>query len=189
MRRSANNPATDSLIVAGAAVGGGLIFLTAILLFAIFWKDSRPAAQGQPAKPVPVERVKPVRKEQPASVTIEKAGPTNGGKLFLRLKVSHSDPRRHVRFNGWTGDDDARIVDDIGNVYHHYVHFDRFLDVPGPYGLTVAAGECTINSNKPAYDCLVFEPPVPAAKKLTLELPASHFGGEGVVRLEIRDWR
>jgi hypothetical protein len=32
---------------------------------------------------------------------------------------------------------------------------------------------------------LRFEPPVPAAKWLYLELPAANFGGEGVVRFRI----
>lgn len=103
--------------------------------------------------------------------------PLQGNYLKISVWISNTDPKMKMDFSTWR--DDASLSDDCGNVYKRITSGfgQRFYMVP--------EDTTSIYPGSEFRDMLIFEPPVSAAKKLYLELPASNFGGWGAVRFEI----
>ncbi|MFO0811209.1 MAG: hypothetical protein U0746_21475 [Gemmataceae bacterium] len=94
--------------------------------------------------------------------------------LNVYVAVANMNPARKIGYTAWSiRADGIRLTDDLGNAY-------RRIDMGLENGLRNS--DTTLYSDRPIPDLIVFERPVPAAKVLTLELPAANFGGSGVLR-------
>jgi hypothetical protein len=110
-------------------------------------------------------------------------GESKSPQLVITIELTNRSDSRKIDYRGWAGRDItltrdfATITDDADNVYKR-VNF----------GMDKAAGQVestAIYPGKTVSDVLVFEPPVEKAKYLHLEMPASNFGGVGMIRIEI----
>jgi len=105
------------------------------------------------------------------------------GYYTIKLNLSNLSNTKKIDFTTWRGEtlsasrDYATLTDDNGNVYKRI-----------NFGLNTISGrqnETSIYPNQSYQDLLVFEKPVSNLKWLHLELPASNFGGSGMIRFEI----
>ena len=105
------------------------------------------------------------------------------GNYTIKLNLSNLSTTKKIDFTTWrgetlaTGRDYARLTDDNGNEYKRI-----------NFGLNTISGrqnDYSIYPNQSCEDLLVFEKPVSNLKWLHLELPASNFGGSGMIRFEI----
>ncbi|MFQ5731362.1 MAG: hypothetical protein ACE5KM_05335 [Planctomycetaceae bacterium] len=106
--------------------------------------------------------------------------------LKIELKIENlSDAKKTTykswgsRFTDFSSEERARLTDNLGNKYTNS-HFG--------FGATVVGQLKTesIYPVKSVTDVLVFEAPVQKATILKLELPASAFGGTGMLRMKIK---
>ncbi len=105
---------------------------------------------------------------------------TEEKNLNVLVGVWNNNPARKIDFVGWSTErGGVKLTDDCGNGYSH-VTFGLAQRIVG------ATDSATLYSDNMAPDFIVFERPVPAAKWLTLELPASNFGGTGVMKCRIK---
>lgn len=95
----------------------------------------------------------------------------HGAGLYIKLAVTNVSSARRILYRSWGATEPARLTDDLGNGYRLR---------PGS-GITPE----TINPGYAVDDLLMFETPLPNARCLYLELPATVFGGSGQLRLEI----
>lgn len=108
-------------------------------------------------------------------------------KLFIvSLAITNLSPTKIVDYMGWgareldfSGEDRAGMRDDTDNSYKR-VHFGLGSRIEGQ-----VFGNESIYPNKTLNDIVVFEPPTDAAKFVLLQLPASGFGGNGMLRIKI----
>ncbi|MFZ1932104.1 MAG: SHD1 domain-containing protein [Thermoguttaceae bacterium] len=108
-------------------------------------------------------------------------------KLFVvSLEITNLSPTKIVNYKGWgakeldlNGEDRASLKDDTDNDYKR-CHFGLGSRIVGQ----VSENE-SIYPNKNINDLVVFEPPTDACKFVLLQLPASGFGGEGMLRIRI----
>lgn len=108
-------------------------------------------------------------------------------KLFIvSLAITNLSPTKIVDYKGWgareldfSGEDRAGMKDDTDNSYKR-VHFGLGSRIEGQ-----VFGNESIYPNKTLNDIVIFEPPTDAAKFVLLELPASGFGGNGMLRIKI----
>ena len=104
--------------------------------------------------------------------------------LLIGLHVDNLSDAKKLNFRGFagsqfdfSGDSRPMLEDNLGNVYKRI-----------NFGVDRIIGQVQSESvypGKSVDDLLVFEVPVDKAKSLRLELPASAFGGEGKLRIEI----
>jgi hypothetical protein len=120
---------------------------------------------------VPLETARgPIRSDEP--------------RLMIALEVANASPTRKVDYLGWAapgfalGRDTATLKDELGNTYRR-AYFGLGEHVVGQ------SPAASIYPGKTLPDLLVFEPPVPAARSLTLELPADNVGEAGSFRLPV----
>jgi hypothetical protein len=106
--------------------------------------------------------------------------------LTVSLELTNNNPRKLINHKGWgaaatdfVGEGRASLKDDAGNEYKR-CQFGIGTRVVGQ-----VQGSESLYPNKALADLVVFEPPIDACKFLLLELPASAFGSEGVMRFKI----
>jgi len=101
------------------------------------------------------------------------------GQNYLRVTVLvyNTDSKRKINFTTWQGT--ATLSDEHGNSYKAVEPRSR-----SPYD-GQPAENASIYPGSAYGDAVCFEPPVAAAQRLFLELPATNFGGLGYVRFEI----
>ena len=95
------------------------------------------------------------------------ARPSNS-YLVVRLGLRSSDDAKRVEYNGWSNFQSVSLSDELGNKYPQ----KRFRGA-SVVGQVDRAG---LYSDKPLTDVLVFERPVPRARRLRLELPGIAIG-------------
>jgi hypothetical protein len=110
-----------------------------------------------------------------------RASESKDQNLIVRVKTTNRSKERKVDYRCWQDGflSKCTLRDDKGNRYKS-VHFGIGDAIDGQ----VRGGE-SIYPRKSIEDVLIFEPPVTAATKLTLELEASCVGGDGTYRFEI----
>jgi hypothetical protein len=107
--------------------------------------------------------------------------------LAISLEITNTSPTKKMDYKGWgakqvdfNGAERASVQDDAGNVYKR-IHFGFGSRIVGQ---VKDDGE-SIYPSKSISDVVVFEPPTETCKYLLLELPASGFGGDGMLRIKI----
>jgi DNA-directed RNA polymerase subunit RPC12/RpoP len=105
--------------------------------------------------------------------------------LLIGLRMENLSDSKKIDFRGFAGDhfdfssnSSASLKDNFENVYKR-ISFGGVADIEGQ------VNSASVYPGKPINDLLVFEPPIDKASSLRLELPASAFGGEGRLRIEI----
>ena len=101
--------------------------------------------------------------------------------LIVTLELANSDPKKKVGHSGWSRAPIAQRVvlnDNLGNPYQLET-FSRSGTIEGQ------KTDTSLYADDPVLDILVFERPVDAAEHLRLELPASTFGEDKVLRFQI----
>ena len=104
--------------------------------------------------------------------------------LAIEVEVSNLSQSKKVAYRTWNGadfsfgQDFATLEDNFGNGYKR-INFGIGADVVGQ------VKSDSIYPGKTLRDVLVFEPPVGNVQTLNLELPASNFDGEAMLRLSI----
>jgi hypothetical protein len=105
--------------------------------------------------------------------------------------VSNLRKTKKIDFTTWRGKDFsvsrdyATVTDDNGNEYKRMDFGFKAIKKYGFQGAQNYENEASIYPQESFEDLLVFEKPVENRKWLHLELPASNFGGTGMVRFEI----
>lgn len=101
--------------------------------------------------------------------------------LVVSLTITNLSGTKKLDFESWAGkrfdfgSQPATLVDDNGNRYKIIVES----------GFDSGSSAASIYPKERQLDTITFEKPVQNYKWLHLELPASNFGGEGVIRFEI----
>lgn len=104
--------------------------------------------------------------------------------LWIQLQITNTNTSLKIDYRTWAGQrysrerDFATLTDDFGNQYKR-IDFGLMFK---PLGRVDAE---SIYPNRYIADILVYEPPVPNAQYLNLELPAGNFGGTGMLRIRI----
>jgi hypothetical protein len=105
--------------------------------------------------------------------------------LMVRLELLNINPTEKVEYHSWASRDILfdrdcpTLKDNFGNSCK-WVSFGRGTRPAG-----TVEGSKSIYPNKPVSDVLVFEVPRDTATHVDLELPATNFGGEGMLRFRI----
>jgi hypothetical protein len=113
--------------------------------------------------------------------TIGGTGESKDDLFQVTLRIENTHQTRKLDYHGWSTEgpwlsDSGTLADEHGNHYKR-ITFGFGNKVAGQvYSESIYPGESIT-------DVLVFERPVDAAKRLTLTLPASNFGGKGKVRV------
>jgi hypothetical protein len=121
-----------------------------------------------------------IRSIRIGNVLVDKQG-TQGEteKEYLTLGIGLANKTsRKVSFSGWSHAEGVTLVDNLGNKYPQ-------LRVPSG---TVVAGQCETASIQPQQsttDLLIFRPPLDKSESMTLQLPATNFGGNGYLTFNI----
>jgi hypothetical protein len=157
-----------------------------------------PVAPGKKAKPIPVTAaaigqdvtfgdlvVKPiaviVRPFQMSDFAIHEPS------LIILLEIRNNNPNRIIDVPSQFGT--AKVTDDVGNTYRELQTLNASGDgiwypLPGRTEM-IHQREARLRSEKPTTDVVLFERPVLGATKVTIDLDASKYGGEGVIRIEV----
>lgn len=104
--------------------------------------------------------------------------------LTVEIELENLSQAKKIQYRTWNGADFsfqrdyAVLEDNFGNSYKR-INFGIGTDVIG------RVESDSLYPGKSLKDILVFEIPVESAEYLNLELPASSFGGEGMLRLRI----
>lgn len=120
-----------------------------------------------------------------------------GRLLVVQLRFSNTSQAKRVRFNGWHGDFNAKVIDEHANTYD-FVRFGSgfgFAQKMGCFGEPalcegcnddpITAGPQNFDPGKKYLRHLFTEKAVDVAKEVRLTLPASELGGQGVVHLRV----
>jgi len=110
-------------------------------------------------------------------------GRSKDSLLSIKLQITNLSETRKVDYRTWGGEalafrEGARLSDNFGNSYR-LVHFG--------FGTRVAGSieSESIYPRQAIQDVIVFEEPIARAEFLYLELPAAHFNGSGMLRIQI----
>lgn len=104
--------------------------------------------------------------------------------LIVRLSIMNNDPNKKINYRGWMSDlasltgIKATLTDEHGNRY-------KFITTPAMHTVQDAESKASIYPQKEIRDAVVFESPVPTAKKLFLTLTADGCEQSGEFRFEI----
>jgi hypothetical protein len=107
--------------------------------------------------------------------------------LAITVEITNLSPTQKTEYDTWQGGDFvigrdfATLKDNYGNSYKR-ISFGIGTDIVG----SVKRSE-SVYPNKSITDTLVFEQPIENTTHLDLELPASNFGGTGMLRIRIPD--
>jgi hypothetical protein len=104
--------------------------------------------------------------------------------VILRFTLRNYNPDRFVSARAQMG---ATLVDDLGNVYAHFKLMDGSRRVPvfmfqgasPDYVQAIEPGFWNFRSDEIRREMVVFERPVPGARKLTFRLDSGCYGGRG----------
>jgi hypothetical protein len=105
--------------------------------------------------------------------------------LMIRLELLNTNPTKKVEYKTWAGRDFsfdrdyATLQDNFGNIYK------RITFGFGSFPIGAVDRSDSIYPDKTMTDVLVFELPLDTAAHVDLELPASNYGGEGMIRFRI----
>jgi hypothetical protein len=105
--------------------------------------------------------------------------------LMVKLKLVNVNPGKKMEYHSWTGRVDSfdrntpTLKDNYGNSYR----LAKFNLGNIPVGAVERIE--SLYPNKPQDDVVVFEAPLDTATHLDLELPATNYGGEGMIRFRI----
>lgn len=105
--------------------------------------------------------------------------------LIVKLELRNLNPTKKVEYRSWAGEDfslghdHAALIDNFNNRYKR-IGFGL-----GSYPVGAVKGSESLYPNKSVTDVLVFELPLDRATYLELELPASNYGCEGMIRFRI----
>lgn len=105
--------------------------------------------------------------------------------LVIRLDLLNINPTKKINYQTWSGKlisisrDFASLKDNFGNTYKR-IEFGF-----GSYPVGSVERTESIYPNKSVSDILVFELPLDNAKYLDLELPATNYDSEGMIRFRI----
>jgi hypothetical protein len=97
-----------------------------------------------------------------------------GDNFHIKVNISNLSRTQKIDFSTWR--DNATLSDNYGNSYKAIV----FSSTP-----TYLHNNATIYPGQEISDILIFQSPVANWEWLHLELPASNFGGSGMIRFEI----
>ncbi|HEV2210778.1 MAG TPA: hypothetical protein VG167_18545 [Verrucomicrobiae bacterium] len=100
--------------------------------------------------------------------------------FVINPQIKNLSTTRKIDFETWRSS--AVLEDNFGNTYSHI----GVTPMRNPALLEPAPDLTAIYPGKTFFDSVVFERPVANAQWLHLQLPASHFGGSGYLRFEIR---
>src|SRR6516225_9810863 len=96
---------------------------------------------------------------------------------FVALRIRNMSDGKKLDYQTWAGT--AKLTDDLGNSYRlKRIPNGHMIYDPIFSGLFDPVSEETIYSDKPCFDMLMFERPVPKAKDLILRLPMKNLGGD-----------
>lgn len=114
----------------------------------------------------------------PIKLRIGPASVANGRYTVVHIAVTNTSGDRKIAYRSWTLPfrSTAKLQDDIGNSYT----VQQLMGAPDGKNIGEALYPRTQST-----EVLAFEPPVNAAKKLVLTLPASAVGETGVVQFEL----
>ena len=103
--------------------------------------------------------------------------------LSIKVKMTNMGDTKKINYRSWHEDtivfgDRMSLVDNYENSYKR-INFGFGNEVVG------STDSESIYPSKSIYDVLVFEEPIGKAEFLNLELPASNFGGDGMLRIQI----
>jgi len=103
--------------------------------------------------------------------------------LSIQLQLTNESRDKKAEYRTWRGErmfsrDYATLKDNFGNNYKR-ISFGFSTEIVG------SIESDSVYPGKKINDVLVFEMPVPTVEYLKLELPASNFGGVGMLRLKI----
>jgi hypothetical protein len=128
-------------------------------------------------------------------VNVESPGEPGGVAVYehfftIHVVVSNLSKTKKIDFTTWRGKDFsvrdyATLSDDNGNEYKRMNFGFKAIKKYGFQGAQNYENEASIYPQESFEDLLVFEKPVENRKWLHLELPASNFGGSGMIRFEI----
>lgn len=202
----------ERFVVAGAAAASAAMPLTLVLagfflLGAFFRAITLPAPEEKRAGAAPrtvASQAAPASSSGPAparapSVVVRDvtssrgrpdldAGPglsasVGDDYLIVKFTVSNDNDTKVVRLKGWGEDHPellvARVEDEHGNKYRPVI-FGAFARPKGSL-----RGEVNVLPGEAVADLVVFDRPARTARKLTLVLPADHYGQGGEVRLTL----
>ncbi|HEY1922245.1 MAG TPA: DUF308 domain-containing protein [Tepidisphaeraceae bacterium] len=106
--------------------------------------------------------------------------------LLIKLEIRNLGDTKKIEYRTWAGGefslgdrDFATVSDNFENTYKRI----GFGASSGPIGQI--DGSESVYPSKDITDVIVFEPPIAKAKYLNLELPATNFGGTGMLRIRI----
>jgi hypothetical protein len=105
--------------------------------------------------------------------------------LMIKLELLNTNPTKKVDYQTWSGRDIsldrdfATLEDNFGNSYK------RISFGLASYPVGAVERSESIYPNKVVTDVLVFEVPLQTIDYLRLELPATNFGGTGMLRFQI----
>lgn len=165
--------------------GGGTVI-------AVVKDDKKPqiATKPLPVRPLKVGETLPVGdlaiKLTSASVTgfLDDRDNSLAG-LVVQFTVTCTNPKRIVTVPAQAGR--ARMTDDVGNAYEENIAVGRIADSAGLLWNRIRhKQEVRLQSSDgPRMDAVIFEKPVDGASRVTVDLDASVYGGDGVIRLEL----
>jgi hypothetical protein len=129
-------------------------------------------------------------------IYVESPGDPGGVAFYehyftIHIVVSNLSKTKKIDFTTWRGKDFsvsrdyATLTDDNGNEYKRMDFGFKAIKKYGFQGAQNYENEASIYPQESFEDLLVFEKPVENRKWLHLELPASNFGGSGMIRFEI----
>jgi len=104
--------------------------------------------------------------------------------LVIELEVANVSQSKKINYRTWQGADFsfsrdfASLTDNFDNLY-------KRIDFGFSTRIVGQTEADAIYPGKSIRDTLIFEPPIDSIQYLDLELPASNFGGQGMLRLRI----
>ncbi len=121
----------------------------------------------------------------PLKDMIRKDATSKDDLLIVKLELLNTNPTKKVEYHSWAGADFtfhrdyATLKDNFGNSYK------RISFGLGSHPVGAVERSESIYPNKMVTDVIVFEVPLDTAIHLDLELPATNYGSEGMVRFRI----
>ena len=118
------------------------------------------------------------------SILSEDESQSTSPVLSVTMELKNTGRARKLEYRSWRGSafdvssEVATLKDEHGNRYQRVAFSSSRLPDD-------AVNTASLYPGKSSSDVLIFQPPIDAAQKLRLELPARNFGGTGMIRLEI----
>jgi hypothetical protein len=173
--------------VRAGLLAGGIVFGAVIVSGAV--SKSLAPRMPAPANVKPAGQSPQKNDPEPVAVSVVVRQAFRDNRAFcVQLELLHHDPTRTVPFKSWgdVGTEGVKLKDDLGNSYRQFLGRSRF-SVLNSHGVSLADYDAppVILAGRPVWDGLVFEGIVPAARSLTLDLPARRLGSGDFIRLKI----